>query len=175
MGLQRPAASEHHEYYAGYIALVPAGDVVETMRTEMEATQAVLASVPAEKETFAYAPGKWTMREVLGHLIDVERVFAFRALWFARGAPEAMPGMEQNEWAASCYATHRPLSDLAAEWAALREANTMMFAGFDPDAGTRSGIASGTEVTVRALAYMMVGHEIHHRRLLQQDYLGEDA
>lgn len=94
--LPRPLSGEYNEYYGRYIAMVPDGDVVRTLAAEMEETQALLRAVPAEKETYRYAEGKWSVREVVGHVIDTERLFAFRALWFARGAGGELAGMDQE-------------------------------------------------------------------------------
>ncbi len=173
--LGRPEAGEYNEYYARYIALVPEGDIVETLAREMEATQALLASLPAEREEYRYAPGKWSVREVVGHLVDTERVFAFRALWIARGAGGELAGMDQDAWARASTAHLRPLAELAEEWRALRRANVLMFGSFTPEDGIRRGIASGYEVTVRALAWMIGGHELYHRAMIRSHYLGEES
>ena len=172
--LPRPRGDEYNEYYARYIGLVPDGDIVETLEREGVATQALLGSVPPEKEEFRYAPGKWSVREVVGHLVDVERLFSFRALVFAREGGGELPGMDQEAWARSSRAGSRPLAELAEEWAALRRANVLFFGSLSAEEGERSGVASGFEVTVRALAWMMAGHELYHRRLLLRDYLGRN-
>jgi uncharacterized damage-inducible protein DinB len=173
--LPRPRPDEYNPYYGRYIAMVPDGDIVETLTREMETTQALLASVPADKEEFRYADGKWSLREVVGHLIDTERLFSFRALWFARGAEGDMPGMDQEAWARRSTAGARPLAELAGEWAALRRANVHLFGSLTEEDGKCRGVASGFEVTVRALPWMMAGHELHHRMLIRRDYLGETA
>lgn len=171
--LGRPEAGEYNDHYARYIALVPDGDIVETLAREMEITQALLASVPAAHEEYRYAPGKWSLREVVGHLVDTERLFAFRALWFARGGGGELAGMDQDAWARASTAGSRPLAELAEEWRALRRANVLMFGSFTAADGARLGVASGYEVTVRALPWMITGHELYHRALIRRDYLGE--
>ncbi|GMV07683.1 MAG: DNA damage-inducible protein DinB [Gemmatimonadota bacterium] len=173
--LPRPEAGEYNEYYARYIALVPDGDIVETLARQMQDTHALLKGVPPEKEEYRYAPGKWSLREVVGHLLDTERVFAFRALWFARGAGGELAGMDQELWVKASSAGSRSLADLAWEWMGLRSANALMFASFDEETGLRRGVASGYEVTVRALAWMIAGHELHHLALIRREYLGEGA
>jgi len=175
LALGRPGAGEYNEHYARYIALVPDGDIVETLAREMEATQALLSSVTAEREEFRYAPGKWSLREVVGHLVDTERLFAFRALWFARGGAGELSGMDQEAWARVSSAGARPLAELAEEWRALRRANVLMFGSFTPEDGARRGVASGYEVTVRALPWMIAGHELYHRARIRSDYLGEGS
>lgn len=173
--LPRPQAHEFNPYYQKYIDQVPDGDIVETLAREMETTQALLASVPADKEKYRYAEGKWSLREVVGHLIDTERLFSFRALWFARGAEGDMPGMDQDAWARASTAESRPLKELAAEWAALRRSNVLFFGSLTEEDGKRQGVASNFEVTVRALPWMMAGHELYHRMLIRRDYLGEEG
>ena len=171
--LPRPRAGEYNEYYQRYIAMVPDGDIVEALQRQMEETHALLQSVPADREAYRYAEGKWSLREVVGHLIDTERLFAFRALWFARGEAAEMGGMDQDAWVLNSNAAEQPIADLADEWVALRRANVLMFDSFDAATGALSGVASGFDVTVRALVWMMAGHEVHHRALIRRDYLGE--
>jgi uncharacterized damage-inducible protein DinB len=169
--LSRPTTDEYAEYYETYTKRVPEGAILELMDSELEATLALLASVPADRETYRYEPGKWSIREAVGHMIDTERTFAYRALWFARDVGLPLPGMEQDEWAAVSNAHERPLADLAAEFAAARRSHRAMFASFDDEAATRSGVASGVSFTVQAIAWILVGHEIHHRAILQERYL----
>jgi hypothetical protein len=168
--LPRPGADEYAEYYGRYIALVPDGDILETLRDQLEATVGLLASVPPERETQGYAPGKWSVREVVGHLVDTERVFAYRALSIAREDGVDLPGMDQERWAAASMAENRPLAGLSAEWVSLRRANIHMFATFDEPTGARRGRASGFEFTVRAFAWLIAGHELWHRTGLVRDY-----
>ncbi|MCG6954969.1 MAG: DinB family protein [Gemmatimonadetes bacterium] len=173
--MTRPAADEFNEYYRRYIDLVPDGDILATLKAQMAETQGLLASVPADREEYRYAEGKWSVREVVGHLVDTEHLFAFRALWAARGAAAEQPSMEQNAWADVSNAGGRPLAELAEEWAALRRAVVLMGAGFDEGAWSRRGVASGNAFSVRAAMWIVAGHELHHRRLLEQKYLGEGA
>ncbi len=169
----RPEENEYDPYYGLYIGKVPEGDVLTLMETELEALVALLGDLPTERETYRYEAGKWSIRELLGHLIDSERVFAYRALCFARGDAGPLPGMEQDDWALASNAHDRPLAELLAEFSHLRRGNRAMFAGFDDEAGLRSGIASGCSFTVRALAYIIVGHAIHHRGVLRERYLAD--
>jgi uncharacterized damage-inducible protein DinB len=170
--MTRPAADEYNEYYSRYIDLVPDGDILATLTAQMAETQKLLASVPAEREGYRYAEGKWSIREVVGHLVDTEHLFAFRALWAARGAEGQQPSMEQDEWAVASNAGERPLADLAEEWAALRRAVVLMCAGFDEKAWSRRGVAGGNAFSVRAAVWIMAGHELHHRKVLAREYLG---
>jgi uncharacterized damage-inducible protein DinB len=168
--LPRPAASEHAEYYRLYIDLVPDGDILETLREQLGDTLRLLQNVRAERETYRYDEGKWSVREVVGHLIDTERLFAFRALAMARSVDVDLPGMEQDEWAENSHADRRRLEDMAKEWAALRRANIHMFAAMDEETGRRRGRASGFDFTVRSFPWIIAGHERWHRALLERDY-----
>jgi hypothetical protein len=168
--LPRPQPAEHVEYYARYIDLVPDGDIADTLARQLGETLALLQAVPAEREAFRYAPGKWSIREVVGHLVDVERVMAYRALHMARSVGADIPGMEQDEWIANSNAAQRPLDDLASQWGAVRRANVQFFATLGPDAGVRRGTASGLEFTVRCFPWIIAGHELWHRQRLVDDY-----
>lgn len=169
---ERPQSSEYADYYGLYIGQVPEGDIRELMASEIESTLEMLRGVPAERETHRYAEGKWSVREVVGHMIDVERVFAYRALAFARRDPAPLPSMEQDGWALASNAHQRPLSELADELELTRRGHVVMFRGFDDEVALETGVASGFRFTVRSLAYCLVGHEIHHRKLLAERYLG---
>lgn len=170
--LRRPERAEHADYYGGYIDLVPDGDILETLREQLGDTLALLMGVPEEMETHRYAEGKWSLREVVGHLIDTERVFAFRALAIARADGVDLPGMEQDEWVAASAADSRHLGEMGQEWAALRRANIHMFTSMDEATGMRVGRASGFDFTVRSFPWIIAGHELWHRRLIERDYLG---
>lgn len=152
------------------MSLVPDGDVVETLSREWRTTRALLEAVPAERETYAYAPGKWSVRDVVGHLVDVERTFAFRGLWIARGAPGELPSFAQDEWADVHGAASRPLAELVEEWGAVRRATVLLFGSLDEEAGARTGRASGYTFRARSFPWIIAGHELHHRALLGRDY-----
>lgn len=172
--LRRPDPSEHAEYYAQYIAGVPDGDITTTLRDQLEETVELLRSIRAERETFRYAEDKWTLREVVGHLIDTERMFAYRALAMAREDGVDLPGMDQDAWSASSNAGDRALSELIDEWMAVRRANVHLFATLPPGAGTRRGRASGYDFTVRSFPWIIAGHELWHRELIRRDYMEVD-
>ena len=166
-----PGADECAEYYRGYVARVPAGDIRTTLALNLEQTLRLLQEIPAEREGFAYAPGKWTIREVVGHLIDSERVFAYRALRFGRGDSTPLAGFEQNHYVRHGGSENRTLADLAAELAHLRRANLFLLQSFTTDSLNRSGVASGFPITVRALLWVIAGHELHHTDVLRERYL----
>ena len=145
--LPRPDPSEYVDYYGLYVGLVPDGDIVLTLREQLGETGALLDGLTPEQETFRYAPGKWSMREVVGHLIDTERMFAFRALAMAR-ADSVLPGMDQDEWMQGSNAGDRDMADLLKEWISVRRSNVHMFATLPEGAGARVGQASGYDFTV---------------------------
>lgn len=168
----RPAGDEHAPYYANYIAQVPDGDVVATLAEQIGETLELLRPLGEEQALFRYAPDKWSVKEVLTHVIDAERVFMYRALSFARGATDSLPSFDENAWAPAAEADRVPLDELLDEFAAVRSATVSLLAHLPRDAWRRRGIASGKGVTVRALAWITAGHERHHRRVLQERYLG---
>lgn len=169
--LDRPRSEEYFEYYQTYVSQVPDGDIVATLKEQSTRVEADFSSVPQHLETFAYAPGKWTVREVLGHMIDAERVFAYRALSIARGDTTPLPGFDENEWAVRSNAGSRSISVLVDEFSKVRAATVALLEGLDPDAGTRTGTASGRPVSVRALAWILAGHAEHHLRLCNERYI----
>ena len=174
--MKRPGADEHGDYYSTYIDRVPTDrPLVDVLGEAPDELDALLADLSAEGEHFAYEPGKWTCREVLGHVIDTERLFSYRALHIARADSAELPGMDQNEWAAASNADERRVADLLSEFRGLRTANAALFASFDEETLSRRGTASGFEFTVRALIHIIAGHELHHRDVLRTRYLAESA
>jgi len=167
----RPETNEYAPYYEKYVSLVPDGDLVETLARQNDDTLALLRTVAEERAGFRYEPGKWSIKQVVGHLIDAERIFAYRVLAIARGEQKPLPGMEQDEYMAHADFDARTLADLAEEFAHVRRANVLMLRGLDAAAWSRRGIASDNEVTVRALAYIIAGHEAHHVQILRTRYL----
>jgi hypothetical protein len=168
--LARPSSGEFAEYYQQYVARVPDGDIVETLRDQLGETLALLGAVPEERETYRYAEGKWSLREVIGHLVDTERMFAYRALAMAREEGVDLPGMDQDQWVATSGAHTRTLHDLCAEWEAVRRSNVHLFATMTEEQAARTGVASGNSFTVRSFPWIIAGHELWHRHLIQRDY-----
>ena len=167
----RPSSSEYAPFYAGYVAGVPDGDLIALLEEQGQGTLALLGAISEEKSNYRYAPGKWTVREVLGHIMDGERVFSYRALTFARGDAGPLPSFDENAWAAASNAGRRTMKDLLAEYRAVRAATVALFASLGAEEFARSGVASKNPVTVRALAYIVAGHERHHLRILRERYL----
>ncbi len=168
---RRPAADEYHSFYGTYVGLVPPGDLLEILREAHLQTAKLLAPVDEAKALYRYAEGKWSLKEVVGHVADTERIFSFRALSFARLDPNSLPGMEQDPYVCAALFDRRPLKSLLEEWRHLRAANLELFGSWDEETLDRRGSASGFEFTVRALVHIVVGHELHHRRILEERYL----
>lgn len=167
----RPASTEYNPYYHTYIQLVPDGDIVHTLQTQHTEIHALLKNTSEAQAAALPAPNEWSIKQVIGHLSDAERLFAFRALWFARGEQTALPGMEPNPWVANTDCNARALSELLQEFDHVRAASLALFSHLDEAAWQRQGTASGSGVSVRALAWMIAGHELHHNRSLQEVYL----
>ena len=168
----RPLESEYAEYYRRYVNQVPEGSVVATLRSQMEETSRLLAGVPAAKVEYRYAPGKWTLHEVIGHVVDMEWVFTTRALCFARGLAAPMPGVEQEEFVEVAQFAKQSWPKLLEQWRHVREASALVYESLDEEAWKRVGTASGYSVSVRALAYITAGHERHHMGVIRERYLG---
>ncbi len=159
----RPLADEHTPYYGRYIALVPDGDLVPMLTRQGEETAVLLASLTLAQARFRPAPGEWNTIEIVGHLADTERVLVYRALRIARADPTPLEGVDDfAPYVAAAGLDQRPLADVAAELMAVRQASLSLFRSFDSAAWGRVGIADGTPVSVRALGYIVAGHELHH-------------
>jgi len=168
--IPRPPAAEYAPYYARYIDKVPEGDLLRTLENQARETQALLAGLSDAKALHRYAPGKWSIKEVIGHVTDTERVFSYRALRFARADATALPGFDENAWVPAGRFEARSLKDLAAELDAVRRATIALFRGLDAAALARRGTASDNAVSVRAIAWIIAGHERHHVALLHERY-----
>ncbi len=168
---ERPGTDEYREFYAGYVARVPPGDIVERLRTQLDGTLELVTGLPPAGADYAYAPGKWSVKQVIGHLADSERIMSMRAVCFARGEAAPLPPFEEDAYVAAAGFERRTLASLVAELGAVRAATVALFDGLPPDAWTRWGTASGHPITVRALAWIIAGHELHHRAILEERYL----
>jgi len=171
--ISKPQPGEFAAYYSRYIDLVPDGDVLGTLATQIHGTVTTLQGISDGDSLKRYAPDKWSVREVVGHMIDTERIMAYRALRFARNDQTPLPGFEQNDYVPPGKFDSRPWAGLIAEFEAVRQSNLPMFRGFDQEAWRRQGVASNNPLTVRALAYIIAGHERHHMRILREKYLGQ--
>lgn len=167
----KPEVGEFLPYYGRYIDLVEPGDVISALTRQMSETQALLQSLPASVGKYRYAPDKWSVNQMIGHVIDAERIFTARALRFSRADPTPLPSFEQDDYVRNATFDEFPLAELAAELESVRSSTVLFFSHLSEDAWMRRGTASGAEVTVRALAYIIAGHELHHREILQARYL----
>ena len=170
-----PDRTEAAEYYFIYIDQVPEGDICDLLEAQGSETLDLLRGVSDEASLHRYAPGKWSIREVVNHLSDTERLALFRAFWFARGFDSALPSFDQTIAAEAANADGRPWPGLVEEFRAARAATVAFFRGLPPDAWDRRGIASDNPFTVRALAYLAVGHVTHHIKILRERYLAASA
>lgn len=166
----KPDVSEHAPYYNRYVALVVDGDILGTLAGQIGGTLAELRNFREADSLKRYAPGKWSVRELVGHLIDTERIFAYRALRFARNDRTDLPGFEQDDYIPAAQFDRRPWADLLEEFAAVRHSNVLMFRGLSEEAWRRMGVANGNPMSVRAAAYIIAGHELHHLRVLRDKY-----
>src|SRR5262245_34923436 len=174
--IPRPAAGEFAPSYAGYIAEIPAGgNPLELLASQIESVPGLLATVPESRATYRYAPEKWSIKEVLGHLCDSERVFAYRLMRIARGDTTPLPGFEEEAFVRGAEFDARPLADILAEWTAVRRATLMLARGLGDNVWGRLGEANDTPVSARALLYITVGHTHHHVSVLRSRYgVGEE-
>ena len=172
--IEKPNEGEYPPYAAVYIGLLPDdGLVLSHMSESMKATTTFMLSLPEEKFAFRYAEGKWTVKEILAHVIDDERIYAYRALRFARNDPTELPGFDQDAYAPYSGANRRSVESLLDEFAAVRLATVALFDGLDDEALLRSGVADGNRATVRALAYHIAGHELRHMNVIRERYLSD--
>ena len=168
--IARPGEGEYAPFYAGYVALVPETDILAVLERQAGELLELAASVPADRETFRYAEGKWSVREVMGHLVDGERVFGYRAFCISRGEQAGLPSFDENQYVAQTRSNATPLGELADELALVRESNLAFLRRLEPREWERAGTASGKAITVRALAWVMAGHPRHHVRILRERY-----
>ncbi|MEW6468985.1 MAG: DinB family protein [Bacteroidota bacterium] len=173
MIIRRPSSAEYPEYFEQYIRLVPGDTVLKKLQDSILDLQSILSNIPEEKENFAYAPDKWSVKDVIGHIIDTERILAYRALRFARNDKVELPGYDQNIYAPHANYNKRTLYDIAHEFGLVRESNILLFRHFDEEALMRRGRANKWDMTVRSLIYVISGHELHHLHVLRTRYLPE--
>lgn len=168
---RRPDPSEYAEYYHRYISLVPDGDIVVLLEGQIADTVALIGGLSEESAGRPYAPGKWSVKQVVGHLADSERVFAYRAMRIARGDRTFLPGFEQDDYVREGGFDDRPLQDLLEEFQAVRRATVALVGSLTAEAAARTGMANNFGVSVRALAWIAAGHERHHQGLIREKYL----
>jgi len=173
MTLRRPDPSEHAEYYGLYVSQAPEGEILDVLSEEAQETRKLLDKVTPGGEQYRYGPDKWSIREIVGHLIDTEWVFTFRGLSFSRKDPSPLPGFDQDLWVRTAAAHDRPLSALLDEFSAIRTASIALFRGYSDEEWARTGAANDCPFTVRSMPFILAGHELHHRKVLVERYLNQ--
>ena len=166
----KPKPEDYDAIYGGYISLIGDDDIIEVLEEQRKTSKKFLKSFTEKQGNNSYADGKWTVKEVLGHVIDTEKIMAYRALAFARGEKQSLPGFEQDDYVAESNFNNRSLNDLINEFLTTRESNIILFKSFDEEIFKRRGTASDSEVTVLALIYIIAGHEKHHINILRERY-----
>jgi hypothetical protein len=167
----RPHTSEYAPFYHGYVSAVPEGDVVDALRNGGRELHDAITAIPEQRGGFRYAEGKWSIRELIGHVIDAERIFTYRALRFARADATPLSGFEENDYVRTAGSDSRTLASLGHEFGVVRDSTVQLFQSLPSDAWVRRGTANGKEITVRAIAYVAAGHSQHHLRILRERYL----
>jgi len=168
---RRPEVTEYFEFYEGYVSSVPDGDIIAILQNQLRSSLDLLRDVPPGKIDFRYAPGKWSLKEVVGHVLDIEWTFAYRALTFARCDAPPLPGVDHDEYMGRANFAAREMSGLVDELEHLRCAGLQLFDSFDAATLDRGGVASGYPITVRAILYIIAGHAEHHMNVLRERYL----
>ncbi len=171
MLITKPQSSEYNAWYENYIRQTPEGNILELLTQNQKNTPDLFRNIAESKANFAYAEGKWTIKEILGHIIDSERVFAFRLFWFLRKGDAPMPSFDQDEFMKNAHFANRTLKSLADEFAAVRESTLFIVREISEKDLAVQGIMSGNPVSIRALLYIIAGHEIHHLTILKERYL----
>jgi hypothetical protein len=167
----RPGSDEHISYYSTYIDRVPDGDIVEILKQDTVETLAFLRAIPEARHDYRYAPGKWSIRQIVGHLGDGERVFQYRAWRFSRADTTPVPGFDENLYVDNAPFESVSMPDLISEFEHLRQASIHLFGNMTEEGMARRGVANGRELSVRAIAYIIAGHVTHHIGVLKERYL----
>jgi uncharacterized damage-inducible protein DinB len=169
--ISKPAPGEYAPYYEQYVREVPEGDILQILAAQNRETQRLLEEIGEKRAGYRYAPGKWSIKEIIGHITDSERIFTYRALAFARADSTALPSFEQDDYVRSGNFAARTLRSLGAEFAAVRAAALTLFESLDRDSLERRGRAAGNDVSVRAFPYIVAGHERHHINVIHERYM----
>ncbi len=169
--IERPSADEFAPFYANYVSGVPDGDITEILEAQARELVELLGRLDVARAEYRYAPGKWSVKEVVGHITDTERIFAYRALRISRGDATPLAGFDQDTYVAGAHFDRRDLGSLLAEFQTVRAATVSLFRSMTEEESRRAGSANATPVTARALAFIAAGHERHHSRILRERYL----
>jgi hypothetical protein len=171
MGLTRPAPGEYAEGYAPYLAAAPTGDPLRLLQSQADEWTVLYSGLSEAQGAFRYAPGKWSLKDLLQHLSDAERIFAYRCLRIGRGDATPLPGFDENAFAASADADSQPLAALVADFSAARQASLCLFRSLPEAAWANRGVSNGRELTARCIPYLCLGHAAHHLAVIRERYL----
>lgn len=166
----RPDRGEYPEFFERYVSLLPQDAIVPALNEQAGGVHGALSGLSEERAAWRYAPGKWSVRELLGHVVDTERIFGYRALAIARGETYSLPPFDENAYAAIARHDHVPIDQLAEEFATLRRSHVLMLTHLDEAAWARRGVVNGNAMSTRAMAFIMAGHVRHHARILTERY-----
>lgn len=169
--ITRPTGAEHDPAFSRYITRVPEGNFFDVFQSQTQKTIGLFETFSEEKGNYSYAPGKWSLKEVLGHVIDFERVFSYRTLCIARGEQQSLPAFDENEYARNAGYDRLELSKVIEHYKKLRNSTICLLEQIPDDAWTRTGVSNQKPVSARALAYTMAGHELHHMNVISERYL----
>ena len=169
--MRRPETNEYAQFYEGYIKDVVGNDPFRNLENQYQEIQSILQSLPEEEANFAYAEGKWTVKEVLGHMIDTERIMDYRALCISRKDKQSLPGFEQDDYVQEANFKERTITNLLEDYRIVRKSTISLFKNFTENMLNQRGVANDKEVTVLALLYIITGHEMHHLKILKEKYL----
>ncbi|MDF9450547.1 DinB family protein [Bacillus toyonensis] len=172
---KRPGTNEYNPYYSTYIKLVPDGDIIHILEQQMKETNLLLKDISDSEGHFRYAPNKWSIKEVIGHIADTERIMAYRLLSIARGETAELPGYNDEMYVLRAAFDKQSMQDLLTNLTVVRQSTVHLLKSLDKDAWLQRGIANNSEVTVRALANIIAGHELHHRQIIKVRYFGANA
>ncbi len=170
--IHRPAVTEHPAFFTKYINCVPSDDLLQELEHNGKQTIATLKDVSEEQANFRYAPDKWSLKEVIGHMVDTERIMSYRALRIARGDVTPLPGFDENAYVSHSDSSERTLANLLNDFSIVRQATINLLEPLSNAAWSRVGVASNNEITVRALGFVIAGHELHHRNVIVERYIG---
>lgn len=163
--------NEYAPYFSTYLQLVDDLELIDGLETTIQDFETFLIHIPQEKQEYSYAPGKWTIKDIMQHLIDTERILAYRALRFARKDQTPLSGFEEDDYAQTAFANQRSFLDLMEEYKAVRKATLFLFASFSEEQFKQIGMASEKNISVMALGFIIIGHQLHHQKVIRERYL----
>ena len=169
--MSKPLSTDYPPYFENYVAQVTDNDLLTAFKNQLPVIENFLHSITEEKSTFAYATGKWTLKELLQHIIDTERIFNYRALCFSRNETASLPGFDENDYAANSNSNARSWNDLVTEFLAVRNATELLYKSFSNDMLERIGIANNKKTTVKSMGFISIGHFYHHKKIIEERYL----